>query len=122
MSNHSGNQQPNQPRHAAPANQPAPVAVAPAPDPAKPVYPVKRLQFARSIDIPEKSVSDNVPISPRAQVLDADGKRINRQKAYLVDFVPHLRAFRVTYYPPSPNADPVERMIPEPQVLSWDPV
>jgi hypothetical protein len=122
MSNHSGNQQPNQPRPAAPATQPAALAVAPAPDPTKPVYPVKRIQFAQVIDLPEKSVSNNVPISPRAQVLDVEGKRINRGKAYLVDFVPHLRGFRVTYYPPSPNAPTQDRMIPEPQVLSWDPV
>jgi hypothetical protein len=125
MSNHSGNQQPNQPRPAAPANQPAPaapVAAQAAPDPAKPVYPVKRVQFVRSIDLPDKSQSDNVPTSPRAQVLDAEGRRINRGKAYLCDYLPWLRAFRVTYYPPSTTAPTQERVIPEAQVLSWDPV
>ena len=87
----------------------------------KPVIAVKRIVFAAPIDFPEKSMSDSLPCAKRSDVFDAAGERINRQKVYLVDYLPWLRGFRVTYYPSTKAASAQERMVPEAQVRSWDP-
>lgn len=110
MSNPNGNQ----------SKAPEPVKAASV-DPNKPVFPVKKIVFKEPTDLPEKPVSDNVPTTPRDKVFDADGKRINSQKAYLVDYLPWLRHHRITYYPANRSKPPEERMVPESGVKWWEP-
>jgi hypothetical protein len=87
----------------------------------KPAIAVKRIVFDGVIDFPERAAADSVTCAKRSDVFDADGKRINRQKYYLVEYRPWMRHFVVTHYPASQAGTPTERMVPEGRVRSWDP-
>lgn len=95
-------------------------ATPPTSEPAKTIT-VSRVYFRDLTDLPGKAVAPVLTGSPRSQVLDADGKRINNQHQWLIEYTPAHRHFRIAYYPADKEKPEQVRMVHETAVKAWDP-
>lgn len=71
-------------------------------------------------DLPGKKLTDVLVATPRDKVYGPDGARINNQHAWLIEYTPAYRHFKITWVPPGREKPEQESYHHEHHIKRWD--